>query len=395
MLTGHSSLTPILSKLEHRVDDRASRVLPRFKSVTDTLKAEENGLTNFLKRCNARNFSVQVKSPEGVREFTNNDKVPDFISTLEPIAEGALKASEGVGTRLDDSKSSASITQDTEMMQFGIATLTCDMDAESIDYGETIAVDVAPRISLDETKPASNNGTDNIESPNIKIVNIKIASAKPANVKAFNIEAVSLEPTKVETSNSSNDKAASPEPTKVGNVNIKVANLKPTNVEPINAAPTAIELPMVTSAKVEATQNEINNSEPTGASLVSNLDQTQNDIKADRSPALPAAVLQNTKKVKLNAWGKPIKADPTRNEEGAVVGGAAKPLGPENKGRAMMEKMGWSKGTGLGKQKNGILEPIPLKVKNTKIGLHSLDEKKHKLDTSSSSSENTPNSTSG
>ena len=36
------------------------------------------------------------------------------------------------------------------------------------------------------------------------------------------------------------------------------------------------------------------------------------------------------------------------HEDGKVVCAAAPDLGQENKGRAMMEKMGWGKGTALG-----------------------------------------------
>ncbi len=57
-------------------------------------------------------------------------------------------------------------------------------------------------------------------------------------------------------------------------------------------------------------------------------------------------------------------------QDGEVVGAAAPELGQENKGRAMMEKMGWSKGTALGALHNkGIMQPIPHVVRNTKAGL--------------------------
>jgi hypothetical protein len=59
-----------------------------------------------------------------------------------------------------------------------------------------------------------------------------------------------------------------------------------------------------------------------------------------------------------------------RYRDGDVVGGAAPEIGVENKGRAMLEKMGWSSGTGLGAGNNkGILLPITHVVKNTKTGL--------------------------
>jgi hypothetical protein len=56
--------------------------------------------------------------------------------------------------------------------------------------------------------------------------------------------------------------------------------------------------------------------------------------------------------------------------DGDVVGGSAPELGAENKGRAMLEKMGWSQGTALGALNNkGILQPVSHVVKTTKAGL--------------------------
>ncbi len=56
--------------------------------------------------------------------------------------------------------------------------------------------------------------------------------------------------------------------------------------------------------------------------------------------------------------------------DGDIVGGSAPELGTENKGRAMLEKMGWSTGTALGAVNNkGILQPVSHVVKTTKAGL--------------------------
>lgn len=56
--------------------------------------------------------------------------------------------------------------------------------------------------------------------------------------------------------------------------------------------------------------------------------------------------------------------------DGDVVGGSAPEIGSENKGRAMLEKMGWSSGTALGALNNkGILQPVTHVVKTTKTGL--------------------------
>lgn len=56
--------------------------------------------------------------------------------------------------------------------------------------------------------------------------------------------------------------------------------------------------------------------------------------------------------------------------DGDIVGGSAPELGAENRGRAMLEKMGWSSGTALGALNNkGILQPVSHVVKTTKAGL--------------------------
>ena len=56
--------------------------------------------------------------------------------------------------------------------------------------------------------------------------------------------------------------------------------------------------------------------------------------------------------------------------DGEVVGIGAPELGTENKGRAMLEKMGWSTGTALGAVDNkGIAQPIAQIVKTSKAGL--------------------------
>ena len=57
-------------------------------------------------------------------------------------------------------------------------------------------------------------------------------------------------------------------------------------------------------------------------------------------------------------------------KDGDVVGASAPELGSENRGRAMLEKMGWSSGMGIGKVGNkGRVEVIQHVVKNSKAGL--------------------------
>ncbi|KAJ8105509.1 hypothetical protein OPT61_g10132 [Boeremia exigua] len=60
----------------------------------------------------------------------------------------------------------------------------------------------------------------------------------------------------------------------------------------------------------------------------------------------------------------------TSYRDGETVGANAPELGLENKGYALLAKMGWSKGMALGALDNkGILQPIPHTVKMTKAGL--------------------------
>lgn len=56
--------------------------------------------------------------------------------------------------------------------------------------------------------------------------------------------------------------------------------------------------------------------------------------------------------------------------EGEVVGAAAPELGSDNRGRAMLEKMGWNSGDALGALNNkGILQPVAQTMKKSKAGL--------------------------
>lgn len=56
--------------------------------------------------------------------------------------------------------------------------------------------------------------------------------------------------------------------------------------------------------------------------------------------------------------------------DGDIVGASAPEIGADNKGRAMLEKMGWSSGTALGALNNkGILQPVAHVVKNSRAGL--------------------------
>ena len=57
------------------------------------------------------------------------------------------------------------------------------------------------------------------------------------------------------------------------------------------------------------------------------------------------------------------------NKEGAIVGASALEIGVDNKGRAMLEKMGWSAGMSLGTGNGGILAPVPVVIKHSNLGI--------------------------
>ena len=57
--------------------------------------------------------------------------------------------------------------------------------------------------------------------------------------------------------------------------------------------------------------------------------------------------------------------------DGEVVGAAAPEIGLENRGRTMLERMGWSTGTALGALNNsrGLVQPVTQVVKTSRSGL--------------------------
>ncbi|CDK28113.1 unnamed protein product [Kuraishia capsulata CBS 1993] len=63
------------------------------------------------------------------------------------------------------------------------------------------------------------------------------------------------------------------------------------------------------------------------------------------------------------------KSSKLRLQEGEVVGDGAPAIGQENIGRRLLEKLGWTQGSGLGVENMGISEPILAKMKNSKSGL--------------------------
>ncbi|KAJ6009785.1 hypothetical protein N7522_004801 [Penicillium canescens] len=109
--------------------------------------------------------------------------------------------------------------------------------------------------------------------------------------------------------------------------------------------------------------------------------------KTARTPAYTPKTISNVDDLlsgrKFNrrlfrSWGTdPPKSFKTKRSggaatymEGDVVGASAPEIGAGNRGRAMLEKMGWSTGTALGASNNkGILQPVAHVVKNSRAGL--------------------------
>ncbi|CAI5756143.1 unnamed protein product [Candida verbasci] len=63
------------------------------------------------------------------------------------------------------------------------------------------------------------------------------------------------------------------------------------------------------------------------------------------------------------------KSNKAKFKEGDIVGAEAPELDSNNLGRQMLEKLGWTKGQGLGTDNRGINEPILAKVKTSKLGI--------------------------
>ena len=83
------------------------------------------------------------------------------------------------------------------------------------------------------------------------------------------------------------------------------------------------------------------------------------DVKGQRRSAVPRRARRNGGDTSGVSY-----------RDGEVVGAAAPEIGIENRGRAMLEKMGWSKGTALGALNNkGMLQPVIPTIKTTKAGL--------------------------
>ena len=64
-----------------------------------------------------------------------------------------------------------------------------------------------------------------------------------------------------------------------------------------------------------------------------------------------------------------VQARSSHLRDGDVVGGDAEEIASDNRGRVMLEKLGWRSGMGLGAEGGGITIPLLAVVKKSKSGL--------------------------
>lgn len=74
-------------------------------------------------------------------------------------------------------------------------------------------------------------------------------------------------------------------------------------------------------------------------------------------------------KAQRGGKGRGADTSSTGLRHGEVVGGGAKEIGRENFGHRLMEKMGWQKGTALGKEGSGMLTPVEQIMRTGRSGL--------------------------
>lgn len=70
-----------------------------------------------------------------------------------------------------------------------------------------------------------------------------------------------------------------------------------------------------------------------------------------------------------NRKNAPDKSKSTKPAEGTIVGGKSAPIDEDNVGNQMLQKMGWTPGTGLGRDSTGIVNHIPAVVKTKRNGI--------------------------
>ncbi|KAI9666317.1 MAG: hypothetical protein M1821_004252 [Bathelium mastoideum] len=105
--------------------------------------------------------------------------------------------------------------------------------------------------------------------------------------------------------------------------------------------------------------------------------KTRRTVMFDDDDAFARAEARMTKRFLSNSERKGKKGGTPRRgkaaasyQDGDIVGLSAPEIGADNKGRGLLEKMGWSHGMALGSSDNkGILHPLEHVVRNSRMGL--------------------------
>ena len=85
--------------------------------------------------------------------------------------------------------------------------------------------------------------------------------------------------------------------------------------------------------------------------------------------SLVDSIIRRTIPESLNSSAKPQTPQPKPYKEASIVGENADPVSNDNIGNLMLRKLGWSPGSGLGKEKKGIQNPIEAVYKSNRKGL--------------------------
>jgi len=113
------------------------------------------------------------------------------------------------------------------------------------------------------------------------------------------------------------------------------------------------------------------------------LDYMSNDFIQMSQPPLQSSIhIKHTKQAsKTTKSFKEIQEE--RRQEGLNSF-----IPEDNKGFKMLKMMGYKQGTGLGKNEEGIAEPIPMNLKRGRSGLGKEEQKKRKIEQEASNKEN-------
>ncbi|CAG7927883.1 unnamed protein product [Penicillium olsonii] len=183
---------------------------------------------------------------------------------------------------------------------------------------------------------------------------------------------------------------------KAGNPDLKVKYSKEMNMEEfmtelrsfLLSPKTSLSLPPMTKQRRKLIHEMANNLNLKSQSRGHGLSRFPVLNKTARTPRYTPKTISNVDELfsgkkfsrrLFKSWGAdaPKSFKTSRGKSGAasymdgdVVGASAPEIGADNRGRAMLEKMGWSTGTALGAADNkGILQPVAQVVKNSRAGL--------------------------